>query len=237
MNKKMYITLTSAAGLIVLVSTSALYVLTAWGSADRTVAAASLLFVLLAEIIFFAALVLLEAAGGKLANAAFVWSGQTILTGVYWIFTIIMAVINGYYYSDTTKFVMHEMSAAAVFILALIALYMSAMKINAVDRHSSESAQYMRDIERRLIALCLSCGDHNIKKELEYICDMARYCDKTAEYGTDKRIGDATAKLEDEWLKEEGDRDCGSMRAAAAELKTLFEQRLNETAGKSRGRF
>ena len=96
----MYITLTSAAGLIVLVSTSALYVLTAWGSADRTVAAASLLFVLLAEIIFFAALVLLEAAGDKLANAAFVWSGQTILTGVYWIFTIIMAVINGYYYSD-----------------------------------------------------------------------------------------------------------------------------------------
>ena len=100
MNKKMYITLTSAAGLIVLVSTSALYVLTAWGSADRTVAAASLLFVLLAEIIFFAALVLLEAAGDKLANAAFVWSGQTILTGVYWIFTIIMAVINGYYYSE-----------------------------------------------------------------------------------------------------------------------------------------
>lgn len=235
MDKRTKMISTAAIGFIVIAITLTLYFATSWRDSERMLSLVSLLFVLFAEISFFFVLLAIEMMNGDMPNLTFIWSGLSTSLAAYWIFTVVMAFINTNYYSDIVKFTLHETIATAILLITLIGLYVSAVKINLTDRCSTNNRKYMQDIERRLFVLFTSCENEQYKKQLEDICDMAKYSEKTKHCLVDISIEDEMTRLEAELLEEKNEDSAKKTEAALTKLRWLFERRLCEAAESGRG--
>ena len=191
-----YFTIIST-GAVAAALTLALYFMTGWGINADEIRRISLTFVLAAEAALFVSLLIIAQISPALANKTFVWSGFTMALALYWIFTIIMALLGVFWYENARLFKLHELIALAITAVVLIAVYAASSHINAEDARAGDGVGFMADVENRLLLLKERQEMEPHRDRLDAMYEAVKYSDKSKFSEADERVESALAALED----------------------------------------
>ena len=191
-----YFTIIST-GAVAAALTLALYFMTGWGINADEIRRISLTFVLAAEAALFVSMLIIAQISPALANKTFVWSGFTMALALYWIFTIIMALLGVFWYENARLFKLHELIALAITAVVLIAVYAASSHINAEDARAGDGVGFMADVENRLLLLKERQEMEPHRDRLDAMYEAVKYSDKSKFSEADERVESALAALED----------------------------------------
>ena len=191
-----YFTIIST-GAVAAALTLALYFMTGWGINADEIRRISLTFVLAAEAALFVSMLIIAHISPALANKTFVWSGFTMALALYWIFTIIMALLGVFWYENARLFKLHELIALAITAVVLIAVYAASSHINAEDARAGDGVGFMADVENRLLLLKERQEMEPHRDRLDAMYEAVKYSDKSKFSEADERVESALAALED----------------------------------------
>ena len=206
-----------------------------WGATGSTIELISFLFVLFAEIVFFCAMSVISDLSDTIPNKAIIWAGVTTSLLIYFVGTMLLAYIRNAYYSDTTKFVLHELILLAAISLIVLLICSVAAKINATEANERKNREYLQYIERKIFSLKVDNNNGKYLKQLDGIYETIKFSDKTAYCYLDNDIESEVDSLSELIKCETDDSSDEKITLSLQKIQELFKKRSMILAENSRG--
>ncbi len=216
--------------LLILLTTLAIFFCSDWGIQANRIDVISLLFVIIAELVLFSALVVIVLDYARAFNI----SAFSTVSVLYFLFTLIMVFMRDSYYDEVTRYSMHQAVGIVALCVLFLLFYLAASKIKTSDDALAVKFAFMQDIESRLMQLKSDSKCSDYRSELEQLCEDAHYSDKTVFGDIDKDIDSSLKELETLFSSAEEEE---KIKSVLTELKDLFAKRKHGRAINSRGSF
>ncbi|MCL2866351.1 MAG: hypothetical protein FWF47_01160 [Clostridia bacterium] len=229
MSKKLKVTLTWLAGLLVVAVTLGLYFLLCLNK--TSVSGIGISFVLLAEFILFGFIIGMGlVAKGK--NKLFLKAGITSILSLYLAAAIIMFMLSGMFDNSKNVFWSIEITAFAAMVVLSILVVLFSIKIGVNDRYIASSRRLMQMCERRISDLLSLYKNNAYAPQLAHVLEMLKYADKIGTSSVDEKIVNGIENLERALSSSEPNAD-----SVLNELTAFISQRNAEIAESKRGGF
>ncbi|MBQ0055865.1 MAG: hypothetical protein KBS54_06985 [Synergistaceae bacterium] len=153
-------------------------------------------FLVLSEIIFFKILNECMSADSKMINKIVFTSGSIVTTVLYFVFTLLMTIVSSISQISLNVNLAIQAVALGITLVLLLIFKTFASYIANQDAFVLEKMRLNNSLEQKAEKIAISIKDEKCKKEMQKLCEMLRYANKTVADDNSKEIADALGGIE-----------------------------------------
>jgi len=195
----------------------------------------SLSFVLLSELLLFGMLTFFTMSSST-SNAQIIKTGILSTLTIYWAVSVIFALLRHLFAKHQNIFVIINILLIGIVIIVSILFNMVALKIQSIDKKTSNSMLFLQDIEKRLYSLASNDNYSEFKQGLHSLYEKVRFSDKIGTSSHDKTISDEMDNLE-KMISSNAAGKKEKTEKAISQILFLIKQRNMEISQSKRGGF
>lgn len=155
----------------------------------------SYLFLLLTEIIFFRVLSESKSADGRFANKIILVSGCTVTAVFYFVFSLLMTVYSSMIQISLNANLAIQAVALGITLILLLIFKAFAGYIAADDASVLSKMQFNNTLEQKAAEIAVNVKNEKCRKDLQKLCELLCYADKTIADDRDKEIADELSNI------------------------------------------
>ncbi len=152
-------------------------------------------FLVLSEIILFKVLNECMSADSKVINKITLTSGSIVTTVLHFVFTLLMLIVSPILQISLNVNLAIQVVAVGITLILLLIFKTFAGYIANEDASVLGKMRFNNALEQKAEALAVSIQDEKCKKEMQKLCEMLCYADKTVADDS-KEIVDALGDIE-----------------------------------------
>ena len=179
---------------ITITVTLAVMVLCYISRADFDICSAA--FLILSEIIFFKILNECMSADSKVINKIVLTSGSIVTTVLYFIFTLLMTIFCSILQISLNVNLAIQAVTLGITLILLLIFKTFACYIANQDAFVLGKMRLNNSLEQKAEKIAVSIKEEKCKKEMQKLCEILRYADKTVADDNSKEIADALGGIE-----------------------------------------